>query len=143
MTDKPPFIEGFDEAMAAMTAYVDDDCLAMHMEVTFKKEKLVELLKKKSKVYDRIKEIHSMYNMPIDWMKRLPASVLREPIAPSNHDGDASINYFDLRSKLSKEYKESANELEKLESEIGRRRFELVLAQIDCLQKKLDVPEEK
>ena len=136
MTDKPPFIEGFDEAMAAMTAYVDDDCLAMHMEVTFKKEKLVELLKKKSKVYDRIKEIHSMYNMPIDWMKRLPASVLREPLAPSDNE-DGAINYFDLRSKLRKDHEEGINELEKLESEISVSRFELVLAQIDRLEKKL------
>lgn len=134
MTDKPPY---FDEAMAAITAYVDKDCVAAHMDVVGKKEKLVELLKEKSKVYDRVKDIYGMYNMPIDWMRRLPVSILKEPYNPSEGNEGTTINYFDLRSKLRQEHEESTKELEKIESEISVNRLELLLAEIDCLERKL------
>jgi len=119
MTDKPK------------APYFDED-------VVGKKEKLAELLKKKSEVYDRIKEIYNMYNLPEDLMKRLPAYTLQELYTSLPKSEDASINFFELRSKLREEHEKGTVELNKLDSEISASQVELLLAKIDCIQKKLD-----
>ena len=131
MIKKPP---QFDNAIAYVDAYVDDEAI----KIVGKKLALVELLKKKSKVIDRIKDIYSMYNMPADWMNRLPAKVFKETYK-SLKDLDENINYFELRSKLREEHEKSTIELEKLESEIAASKLELLLGKIDILQKKLDI----
>ncbi len=110
--------------------YLDED-------VVGKKEKLVELLKQKSEVYDRIKEIYHMYNLPKDWLKRLPAESLQELHTTLSKGGDVPINLFELRSKLRKEHLEGTEELDKLEREISMSRLELLLANIECIQKNL------
>lgn len=110
--------------------YFDDD-------VVSKKEKLIALFKKKTEIYNKLGKIHYMYNLPDDWLKRLPANALQELYTSLSKGKDSSINFFELRSKLKREHDEGKMELDKLESEISISQIDLLLAKINCIDKKL------
>lgn len=104
----------------------------LNQDIVDKKEKLVELLKKKSKVYDKVKDIYHFYNIPDDWVSRLPAESFKDL---SYSLEDSSVNFLKLRSKLREEHDEGTSELSKIESEISIGQIELLLAKINSIDK--------